>query len=287
MVLRGLQDLTDLAARACHVKKSKKAAAPVGPTGLCGTRGVDWAKADEFLDLNGFPAAAQVTYQALLDASVGPGIARLLARGIAGIPTSMIDTQAAAPWIVNSEYVESVKSAIAKADAASDAQPENTDLMFVAADAHMQANDRIGAARLYEKAAKLRPTDCSPWLRLSFVYYAPALRVAAATKSVELNRLCTKCRDGLVDALEDASAGPRAAQILEETIGMEPENPDRYIRLAQLFLGQQRCVDALRVLRQCKAANCREEQRGPGGTSRGLVEEMIDQLEKGQYGPCQ
>ncbi len=283
ILLVGLQNLTGLVGRACHLKKSKKQVVPGGPTEPCGARGVDWAKPDEFLDLNGFPAAGLVTYQALLDASVGPGIARLLARGIAGIPTSLIDTGTTAPWIVSPETVESMKSAMAKADSALGAQPANVDLLSAAAEAHLQASDIASAVRLYERITKLRPEDCSPWLQLSFLYRAPVRRVAAATKSVELNRLCTRCRDGLVDALEDAVDLPRAAKVLEETIEMEPDYAQRYINLAELRLGQHRCADALLVLRKCKAtATCHEQQR-----HRGRLDEMIHQMETGQYGTCQ
>lgn len=111
MAMKGASQLPDLWRRAC----------PKGSTVLSTTAGMDralrartmlqacevvragWARPNELSQAKGIPVAAILTYRALVEARLESKIARLLARDLAGIPTSLVERRKAASLIIASD----------------------------------------------------------------------------------------------------------------------------------------------------------------------------------------
>ena len=108
MAMKGASQLPDLWRRAC----------PKGSTVLSTTAGMDralrartmlqacevvragWARPNELSQAKGIPVAAILTYRALVEARLESKIARILARDLAGIPTSLVERRKAASLII-------------------------------------------------------------------------------------------------------------------------------------------------------------------------------------------
>ena len=145
------------------------------------------------------------------------------------------------------------KDALAQANSAASALPNDTVVLDAAGRAAALAGSLEQAANTFRRLASLQPNSAVPWLRLAELYKADNRRDAAETalkKAVEVEPQNTAANQALLDLLVGSKREAEAIQIGQARQRQQPKDPAGYLFEAVTLARLKKTDAAIAVMRK-------------------------------------
>lgn len=221
----------------------------------------------------GKPDLARKRYEASIESDPSnyyPRLALAALQRRTGAPTAAVEatlnsaivasSNAAAPRLMLIDLLlkeRRFKDALAQANNATTALPNDTAVLEAAGRASMVAGNVEQATSIFRRLSNLVPTSALPWLRLADLYKADGRREAAETafkKAIELEPTNAAAMQGLLELLVNSKREREAIEIGRARQKERPADPSGYLFEAVALVRMKQPDEGIAVLRKCLKA---------------------------------